>query len=282
MHYIKSSLFYHPEHWASLISEGIRPWRIRHQHLNCLVSMNDERGPHIRLVIAAEAAQFSAVVHDLHQHLEYFLRQHPSPPLQQSYRNTFFMNFPSNQVGYNLFHHAPHVLAFPSETLSLDDFFESFSDALVNMNAKVLEEMLGNRFVFSLQLLVILSFCFADNVSQARQLCNKFLHRNFSNPRQASAMMEKMEREYVPYGRDLQDLISGMWTQLQACDPSWIFHPIKVCFQNLLKKICMLQQEDLQLLALHQTFRKVNQALCVSNEPLTTFFVAQTLQRMPS
>lgn len=276
LHYIKSSIFYHPDSWATLIAKGIRPWKKKFPDLPLLIEMNEERGPSLRCIISIDADSYSSVASAFDEHFRDFIRHNPSPPSAPSEATAFFMDFPVNRICYNLYQHAPYAITLPSARISLDAFFHEFSNQLVRQEYQGLEEMLSNRFIFSLQLTAILTYCFSANKEHGQQCWSHFIGERLSAHPNAPIIIKEMEQQYGLYAEDLTALINDTWTNLAGAGPSWQFQGFRELFTDLMVTIHSLSEES-QMHALGQVFRKMNHKLCVANELLVASFLERSL-----
>lgn len=279
--YIKSSIFYHQDSWALLIAEGLGAWKKKFPDFPLRLEMNEDRGPNVRCILQVSAKSYDETARAFHEHIQDFLRRNPSPLAYPSEKPSFFMDFPVNHICYNLYQPIPCTIALPSASISLEKFFKKFSDEMIRQDYHALDEMLGNRFIFSLQLMTILSWCFSDNIVSEQACCSYYLSENLKVHTNTLLAIQEMEQQYAVYSEDLTALVANTRARLENANASWAFYSFISLFNNLVADIHALKSEEIKIHAIAHVFRKLNHTLCVKNDLLVAFFLERSLSALP-
>lgn len=108
--WLNCSIFYHHSNLSLLLSECLNPFLSKFHQIDSeacyLFLLGNIQGDHIKLSLKVDLPRALKTVEEFQRQVNEFLTIHPSniPPFKYPL-NSFFMNFPTNTVQFNLYSH---------------------------------------------------------------------------------------------------------------------------------------------------------------------------------
>lgn len=268
--YLKSSIFYHSNSWPILLAGGLKPFIERYPNNPCNLRLNNEQGDNVRFAILTNPREFKMIAAELHQHLQHFLQINPSQAEAMPCTQSLFIDFPTNLVRYDLFDHLPFLFEYRNKVLDIDEFLAAFWRLVINTQTPVLEQILKNRFAFSVQLFLTLLFCFSNDTKHAHNIAD-YVQKLLRD--KESTLTEDIEKEYSNYLTDPSQLFSETWKTLESIESNKHFLlPFKKLSEKLSNSAKALT-ENQRCLLFYQVIKRLNSDLGINDDTLIIYYL---------